>query len=198
MDFSFNNSSFSNGGAALSANSTSTGVSMASLYNTDALDRKYEYKKTKESYELEEGGDDTSLSQLVKNIDTYIKNGEEDKVLGAYNTLLEQMGKQTRYQKIAQDATTLKSVANTFIEQNIEGCDNLQDYIRENTSDAAETLNKEILYWGNADSTSQEDLLKEMYGLDEDKHINLFTAALSAVGSIIAAPFNFLTGAEKH
>mgnify|MGYP006916233784 CR=1 FL=1 len=200
MTVAFQNSSFLNGGTAAATNTISGGASMANIYNTEALDNRYNYTDTKESYEVAEAGRDASINASIANIDSYIKNGEEDKVLKAYNQLLTEMSAQTRYsQLITEDGNDLqlRSVARQLIEQQI-GC-NLEEYLEKNTADEAETKNKQILYWNNADSTSQEDLLLEMCNIDKDgKHLNPVVGFFSTLISPFTSFANWITGGEKQ
>ncbi len=189
MTVSFQNGSFFGGSAIANTNTSSGGVSVASLYNEGYLDNKYSYNDKKESYELAYSGRDAALDTKISNIGSYLAKGQEDKAMTAYQELLEQISSQERYSQIAKDETQLKSIARQMIEAEI-GTD-LEDFIRENAKTASGVEAQKLLSWGNCDSTSQEDLLKAMCDIDEDESHSLILDGLA----IIVSPFVVLGNA---
>ena len=145
MTVSFQNGSFLSGSATASTNLQSGGVTAASLYNTEYLDKKYDYTDTKESYEIAYSGRDSAIETKISNICSYLENGKEDKALSAYHELLEEMTSQTRYEQLVVDGddTQLRAIARDLIESEL-GVD-LEDYIRENSRDASGVANQKIL-----------------------------------------------------
>ena len=119
---SFQNGSYFGGNstATLNTSITSGGIPISSFYNTEFLENKNEYMETRESYEIQHTALDSAIDSIVSNIISYIRNGQEDKAMEAYNKLLEQMSSQTRYSTIAQDETQLRSVARQLIESQLE------------------------------------------------------------------------------
>ncbi len=198
MTVSFQNGSFLSGSATASTNLQSGGVTAASLYNTEYLDKKYDYTDTKESYEIAYSGRDSAIETKISNICSYLENGKEDKALSAYHELLEEMTSQTRYEQLVVDGddTQLRAIARDLIESEL-GVD-LEDYIRENSRDASGVANQKILTWGNCDSTSQEDLLAEMCDIDEEKGSgNILIQAVSLIASPFVALGNWLFNGGK-
>lgn len=199
MTIAFQNGSFTGGNVTANTSLTSGGVTSASLYNTDYLDQKYEYQDTRESYELAYSGRDAAIETKISNISTYLAEGKEDKALAAYNELLEEMNAQTRYAQLVGedgDDTQLRAVARQLIEAELGG--SLEEFIRANAKDNAAVENQQIRSWGNCDSTSQEDLLKEMCNIDEEEgHSNIFTKALNVIASPFRVAWNELFNGGK-
>ena len=81
MTVSFQNGSFLGGSASASSLTTSGGVTASSLYDTEYLDRKYDYADTRESYEIAYSGRDAAIETKISNIGSYLANGKEDKAL---------------------------------------------------------------------------------------------------------------------
>ena len=190
----FQNGSYLSGSASSSTLTTSGGVTASSLYNTDYLDNKYEYTDTKESYEIAYSGRDAAINTDISNITSYISNGQEDKVIAAYQSLLNEMKNQERYSQLVGedgDDTQLRAVARDLIESQT-GVD-LEQYIRENTQDQAGVEFQNVLTWGNCDSTSQEELLKELCNLEEDPgHGNPVANFFAMIASPFVVGFNEL------
>lgn len=198
MTVSFQNGSFLNGTSSASSYTQSGGISVATLYNTDALDSKYEYTDTKESYEIAYSGRDAAIESYISNILSYLSSGQEDKALAAYNALLTEMGSQTRYAQLVGedgDDTQLRAVARQLIEAEL-GTD-LATYIEENSRDAAGVTAQKIRTWGNCDSTSQEDLLAEMCNLEVEGGNNLLLDAVSLVASPFVVLGNLIFNGNK-
>lgn len=183
---SFQNGSYTSGTASASAFTTSGGISVNSLYNTEYLDSKYNYADTKEGYEMSYAGRDAVLDTQISNIITYLQNGQEDKAMAAYEKLINEMSTQTRYESIAESEGQLQAVARQLIEAEL-GSD-LEEYIRENARDAAGVEAQKIRTLGNCDSTSQEDLLLAMCDIEEEKGSNFLLDAVS----VVAMPFELL------
>ena len=199
MTVSFQNGSFLSGSALASSLTQSGGITAASLYDTEYLDRKYDYTDTRESYEIAYSGRDAAIETKISNICSYLANGKEDKAFAAYEELLEEMSSQTRYaQLIGEDGddTQLRAIARQLIETEL-GAD-LEEFIRANAKDQAGVDYQNILTWGNCDSTSQEDLLAEMCDIDEEEgRGNVVVSALAAVASPFVCGFNWLFNGNK-
>lgn len=189
MTVAFQNGSFLSGSAGIGTMTQSGGVSVGSLYNEEYLDKKYGYTDTKESYEIAYSGRDAAINTKISNIASYLANGEEDKAMAAYEKLLSEMEAQTRYGQLVSeegDDSQLRAVARQLIESEIGG--DLEEFIRENSRNAAGVEAQKIRTAGNCDSTSQEDLLLAMCDIEEDKSHNLLLDAVS----VIAMPFECL------
>ena len=183
---SFQNGSYTSGTASASTFTTSGGISVNSLYNTEYLDSKYDYADTKEGYEMSYAGRDAVLDTQISNIIAYLGDGQEDKAMAAYEKLIEEMSTQTRYESIAESDGQLQAVARQLIEAEL-GSD-LEEYIRTNSRDAAGVQAQQIRTLGNCDSTSQEDLLLAMCDIEEEKGSNILLDAVS----VLAMPFELL------
>lgn len=186
---SFQNGSFLNGTAGASALTTSGGVSISSFLNTEYLENRDRYNQTNEGIEIAATGRDAAIESKISKICSYLSNGQEDKAMAAYEELLQEMNGQTRYSNLVSDSgddTQLRSVARQLIEGELGG--DLEEYIRENTRDAAGVEAQKIRTLGNCDSTSQEDLLLAMCDIEEDEGHNILLDAVSA----IAMPFEVL------
>lgn len=193
---SFQNGSYMGGSATASAFTTSGGINVGSIYNTDYLDSKYTYADTKEGYEMTYAGRDAALDTSISNIISYIEKGQEDKVIAAYEKLIEEMSSQARYSSIAENEAQLKAVARQLIEA--ETGVSLEDFIRENTRTQAQVEHQKVLTWGNCDSTSQEDLLLELCDIDEDRgHGNVVVEFLAGIASPFVVGFNALFNGGK-
>lgn len=199
MTVSFQNGSFLGGSASASSLTTSGGVTSAKLYNTEYLDKKYDYTDTKESYEIAYSGRDAAVETKISNIGSYLANGKEDKAMAAYEELLEEMGNQTRYaQLVGEDGNDaqLRAIARQLIESEIGG--DLEEFIRENAKTQAGVDHQKILTWGNCDSTSQEDLLAAMCDIDEEEGSgNIVVGALAAIASPFVCFGNWLFNGNK-
>ncbi len=199
MTVSFQNGSFLNGSASASSLTTSGGVTAASLYNTEYLDKKYDYTDTKESYEIAYSGRDAAIETKISNIGSYLANGKEDKALAAYEELLSEMSSQTRYAQLVGedgDDTQLRAIARQLIESEIGG--DLEEFIRENARDQAGVDHQKILTWGNCDSTSQEDLLAAMCDIDEEEGSgNIIVSGLALIASPFVCLGNWLFNGNK-
>lgn len=200
MAVSFQNGSFLGGSATTGALTTNGGITAADLYNTEALDNRYNYTDTKESYEIAYGGRDAAISTKISNICSYLENGQEDKAMEAYNELLEEMNSQTRYAQLSEDGndTQLKSVARQLIETEL-GTD-LESFIRENTRDAKGVESQKLYRGEYCDSTTQEDLLEAMCDIEEEEgHLNIFEKGWHGFWGGIARGWNALFGdGKKH
>ncbi len=202
MTVSFSGSSFLSSGSAVATTGTAlNGVSSADLYNNEVLDKKYNYNDTKEGYEIAYSGRDAAISTSISNITKYIENGEEDKVIQAYDELLNQMSTQERYSQLVSeegDDTQLRSIARQLIESEI-GCD-LVDYIQDKTKSNKSSENQRLLWGDNCDTTTSEDLLKEMCNLDLEKgHSNLFQKGFFAFCGIFTKAYDAIFGdGKKH
>ncbi|MGM9993134.1 MAG: hypothetical protein ACI37R_00190 [Candidatus Avigastranaerophilus sp.] len=196
---SFQNGSYTSGTATASAFTTSGGISVSSLYNTEYLDSKYDYADTKEGYEISYAGRDAAIESKISNISSYLTNGKEDKALAAYEELLSEMEGQTRYgQLVGEDGddTQLRAVARQLIEAEL-GAD-LEDIIRENTKTQAGVEHQSVLTWGNCDTTSQEDLLAAMCDIDEEEgHGNPIVSFFAGIASPFVVGFNALFNGGK-
>lgn len=169
MTVSFQNGSFLNGSATSGTLTLNGGVTASSLYNTEYLEKKYDYSDTKESYEIAYSGRDAAIEAKIAKVSSYLSSGKEDKALEAYNELLEEMGKQTRYSQLAEDGdnTQLKAIARQLIESEIGG--DLEEFIVENADNSFERgLN---INW-NGDKTQEEDLLLEMCDIDNTNRLS--------------------------
>lgn len=198
MTVSFQNGSFLNGSATSGTLTLNGGVTASSLYNTEYLDKKYDYSDTKESYEIAYSGRDAAIESKISNVNSYLASGQEDKALDAYNELLEEMAGQTRYAQLIDedgDDTQLRAIARQLIEEEL-GCD-LEDYIRENTRAAKGVEAQKILTWGNCDSTTQEELLAAMCDLDEDEGHSFIVDGLAAIASPFYCLGNLLFNGNK-
>ena len=164
MTVSFQNGSFLSGSASSGTLTVNGGVSSSSLYNTDALDRRYDYQDTKEGYEIAYSGRDAALNTKISNDCTYLKEGKEDRAIEAYQALLDEISSQERYAVIAENESQLKAIAKELIQSNLEDGQTLEDFIRENTANSFER-GFEINWDG--DKATQEDVLKEICDLDE-------------------------------
>ena len=143
--------------------STATGRSnTTSIYDTNYLDRKYNYQHTNECYENMDYAEDSVLDSKIRNILTFIENGKEDKAIEAYNKLIEEMGGQTRYAQLSQ--SEIKAMARQMIESQLEDGETLDNFIRENTANSFER-GFEINWDG--DKYQEEDVLREICDLDE-------------------------------
>jgi hypothetical protein len=185
---SFQNGSYLNGTSSLGTYTTQGKVSVASIYNTDALDNKYTYSDTKESYEIAYSGRDAAISADIKNITNYLDQGQEDKAMAAYQNLLDEMSEQTRYAQLVSDDgddTQLRAVARELIEEEL-GSD-LNDYIVENASNSFERGLE--INW-NGDNYQEEDLLKEMCNVDTTNRLSgvkkVLGATIKEVGGVAA------------
>lgn len=169
MTVSFQNGSFLNGSATAGSLTLSGGVTSSSLYNNEYLDKKYDYSETKESYEIAYSGRDTALDTKISKICSYLENGKEDKALSAYNELLKEMSKQTRYSQLSEDGddTQLRAIARQLIES--ETGTDLEDYIIDNTDNSFERGWK--INW-NGDKAQEEDLLLEMCDIDNTSRLS--------------------------
>ncbi len=199
MTVSFQNGSFLSGSSTANTYTVSGGVTASSLYNTEYLDKKYDYTDTKESYEIAYSGRDAAIETKISNICSYLANGQEDKAMAAYEELLDEMTTQTRYAQLVDedgDDTQLRSIARQLIESELGG--SLEDYIRENTRTNAQVENQTVLTWGNCDSTSQEELLAAMCDIDEEEGSgNILIQAAFAVASPFVALGNWLFNGGK-
>ncbi len=199
MTVSFQNGSFLGGSATASSLTTSGGVTAASLYNTEYLDKKYDYIDTKESYEIAYSGRDAAIETKISNICSYLANGKEDKAMAAYEELLAEMNSQTRYAQLVSengDDTQLRAIARQLIESELGG--DLEEFIRENARDQAGVDHQKILTWGNCDSTSQEDLLAAMCDIDEEEGSgNIIVSGLSLIASPFVCLGNWLFNGNK-
>ena len=201
MTTSFLNGSFLGGTSIASTSSLTGGITADQLYNTSYLDKKNSYSQTAEGYNVAEVGRDAAIDVSISTLTSYIVNGQEDKVIAAYDELLDQMATQTRYaQLITEDGddTQLRAVARQLIEAET-GLD-LEQFIRENTRDSIE-VEKQQMYRGQyCDSTTQEELLEAMCNLEiEEGHMNFVQRGLHFIPSKIANVWNSLFGdGRKH
>ncbi len=203
MTVSFQNGSYFNGSASASTGTKSGGITASSLYNTDYLDRKYDYTDSKESYEIAYSGRDAAIESEISNILSYISAGKEDKALESYEALLNEMSSQTRYEQLLGengDDTQLRAVAKDLIEQELGQDESgngitLEEFISENTKTNKQVEAQQI-YRGKSrcDSTSQEDLLNEMCNMDMDEtHLTGFGKFFRGIASIVTRPWTALT-----
>ena len=196
---SFQNGSFLNGTASINTSSVLGGSSVSSFYNEDFLNSKYEYQHTREGYEIQESAYDAAIDVNISNIISYIESGQEDKAMAAYNELLTQMSAQRRYSQISGDNAQLQAIAKNLIEMNLED-GSLEDLIRDNTRDAV-AVQKQKCYRGkNCDSTTQEELLKTMCGLEEEEgHMNILQTLWHGAFGLVAKGWNGIFGdGKKH
>lgn len=201
MTVSFQNGSFFGGTTTASVGTQSGGVTAASLYNTDYLDSKYEYTDTKEGYEVAYTGRDAAIDSDISNITSYILNGQEDKVIAAYESLLDQMSSQSRYAQLiteSGDDTQLRAVARQLIEAET-GVD-LATFIRENTRDSVAVQKQQLLWGDNCDSTTQEALLAEMCDIEEEEgRASIFSKAIFGFAGIFTKGWDAIFGdGKKH
>ncbi len=164
MTVSFQNGSFLGGSASAGTYTVNGGVTAASLYNTDALDKRYDYQDTKEGYEIGYAGKDAALNTKISNVCTYLKQGKEDRAIEAYQALLDEISTQERYAVIAQNESQLKAIAKELIQSNLEDGQTLEDYIRANT---ANNFQRGFEINWDGDKATEEDVLKTMCDLDE-------------------------------
>lgn len=201
MTTSFLNGSFVSGVSSATTSSLTNGITSDQLYNTSYLDRRNDYNQTSESYDIASVGRDAAIDVSISTLTSYIANGQEDKVIAAYNELLNQMSTQTRYaQLITEDGddTQLRAVARQLIE--LETGVNLEQFIRENTRDSIE-VQKQQKYRGEyCDSTTQEELLEAMCNLEEEEgHLNIFQEGWHGFFGAIAQGWNSIFGdGKKH
>ena len=198
---SFQNGSFLGGSATAASLTTSGIVTASSLYNTEYLDKKYDYNDTKESYEIAYSGRDAAIETKISNICSYLANGQEDKALAAYEELLNEMTSQTRYEQLIDENgedTQLRSIARQLIETELGG--DLEDFIRENSRDAVGVEKQKLLWGDNCDSTTQEDLLEAMCNIEEQEgKANIFTKGIYGTFGIVTKGFDALFGdGKKH
>lgn len=201
MTVSFQNGSFLSGSSSASTYTQSGGVTAARLYNTDYLDKKYDYTDTKESYEIAYSGRDAAIETKISNICSYLANGKEDKAMAAYEELLSEMTMQTRYEQLVSesgDDTQLRSVARQLIESELGG--DLEEFIRENSRDSIGVEKQQLLWGDNCDSTTQEDLLLAMCNVDEEEgHTNFIVKGLYGIAGIFTKGWDALFGdGTKH
>lgn len=199
MTVSFQNGSFLGGSASASSLTTSGSVTASSLYDTEYLDRKYDYTDTRESYEIAYSGRDAAIETKISNICSYLANGKEDKAMAAYEELLAEMNSQTRYAQLVSengDDTQLRAIARQLIESELGG--DLEEFIRENARGQAGVDHQKILTWGNCDSTSQEDLLAAMCDIDEEEGSgNIIVSGLALIASPFVNLGNWLFNGNK-
>ena len=201
MTVSFQNGSYLNGASTASSYTQSGSLSAASLYNTEYLDKKYDYTDTKESYEIAYSGRDAAIETKISNICSYLANGKEDKAMAAYEELLSEMTMQTRYEQLVSesgDDTQLRSVARQLIESELGG--DLEEFIRENSRDSIGVEKQQLLWGDNCDSTTQEDLLLAMCNVDEEEgHTNFIVKGLYGIAGIVTKGWDALFGdGTKH
>ncbi len=173
---SFQNGSFTSGSSIANTGTTFGGVDYSSFYNTDYLDRKYDYNKVKDSYETKDSAEDSSIETKISNILYLIESGYEDKAMEAYSALLETMGEQSQYSTLSEDElqAAAKSLLDAQVEEDTEGeYTNVSDYIVEYAADAGQNSTQKVL-WKNSkvDETTEEDLLREICGIDTDDTVS--------------------------
>lgn len=205
----FQNASFFSGTSSAVSMTQSGTITASKLYNTDYLDRKYDYNDTKESYEVAYTGRDSAIDTDISNIMYYLENGYEDKAMEAYETLLNEMTSQTRYAQLVSesgDDTQLRAVARTLIEQQIyekTGTNTgLDEFIKDNAVSASGlSWQKTFLNNSKLDENTQEDLLNAMCNMNEEKHVTGGQYVLEAICTIVK-PFtelgDFLFGGKHH
>lgn len=194
---SFQNGSYLNNGFSTST-TTPIGTNVySSFYNTDYLEKKYEYNDAREGYEIGYAGRDAVIDTKIANLCTYIEAGKEDKAMKAYQELLAELSGQDRYSQVSENNDQLKAMARQMIEAQIGG--SLEDFIKANTANSFQR-GFEINWEG--DEYQEEDLLKEMCDLDETGRfdglekaggkackVGLGTAGGAATGAAIGAIF---------
>lgn len=156
---SFQNGSYTGGTATAGTFTTTGGISVNSLYNTEYLDSKYDYADTKEGYEMTYVGRDAAIDTQISNVISQLAKGNEDKALSAYNKLIEEMSTQGRYENL--EGTQLTAVARQLIESQLGS--SLEDYIVDNAANSFER-GFEINWEG--DSATESDLLMTMCDID--------------------------------
>ena len=203
MTVAFQNASFLNGTTSATTNLIKGGVSASSIYNSDYLENKYNYADTKESYEIAIAGRDSAINSDIANFTSYIKNGEEDKAMAAYESLLSEMSSQERYSQLVSedgDDSQLRAIAKTLIEEQLDDT-TLEDYITKNTKKNSSVENQKMI-WGasKCDSTSREDLLNATCNMDvEEGHSNIIAKGFFGVVGIFAKIGDALFGdGTKH
>lgn len=203
MTVAFQNASFLNGSTSATTNLIKGGVSASSIYNSDYLENKYNYADTKESYEIAITGRDSAINSDITNFTSYIKNGEEDKAMAAYESLLSEMSSQERYSQLVSedgDDSQLRAIAKTLIEEQLDDT-TLEDYITKNTKKNSSVENQKMI-WGasKCDSTSREDLLNATCNMDvEEGHSNIISKGFFGIVGIFAKIGDGLFGdGTKH
>lgn len=201
MTTSFLNGSFLGGTSIASTSSLTGGITADQLYNTSYLDKKNSYSQTAEGYNVAEVGRDAAIDVSISTLTSYIANGQEDKVIAAYDELLDQMMLQDRYSQLVLengDDTQLRAYARQLIEA--ETGLNLEQFIRENTRNSIE-VQKQQLYRGQyCDSTTQEELLEAMCNIEEEEgQLNIFQEGWHGLWGGIAQTWNAVFGdGKKH
>ena len=201
MTTSFLNGSFLGGTSIASTSSLTGGITADQLYNTSYLDKKNAYSQTAEGYNVAEVGRDAAIDVSISTLTSYIANGQEDKVIAAYDELLDQMMLQDRYSQLVLengDDTQLRAYARQLIEA--ETGLNLEQFIRENTRNSIE-VQKQQLYRGQyCDSTTQEELLEAMCNIEEEEgQLNIFQEGWHGFWGGIAKGWNSIFGdGKKH
>lgn len=197
------NSGFSNY-AGISNGTTlgTTGVYTATNGDyTSILESRNNTLQAAESYEIADSGRDAVLSSKISNVCSYIENGQEDNAMKAYQELLAQMETQTRYaQLITEDGddSQLRSIARQLIESET-GID-LEEYIKAYTRDAKGVESQKLYRGEYCDSTTQEELLREMCDLEvEEGQLNIFEKGWHGLWGGIAKGWNSIFGdGKKH
>ncbi|MBQ3642514.1 hypothetical protein II906_11410 [bacterium] len=165
------------------------------LFSIDAINQLHDYNQTKKGINIQDGTTTAYLQQSLDSIRSYIEDGHEDTALEAYQELMETMSENTLYASLS-DADKQTYIRQVFQEQNGYS---LEDCINDNASDRAGTTYKKILFWGNADSTSKEDLLESMCNIKSEKtYSNVIVDVLAAVVSPFTAIGNALFGNKKQ
>ena len=189
MSTSFFNDSYFTGSVSASGSTGYTG----GAYNTDWLDRKYEYRRTEQGYNNLFNAQNADIENKIANIQSYIKNGKEDKAMEAYQELLQDLASQPEYQQLNEGQ--LKALVKQMLEANLEDGQTLEEFIKENTANSFER-GFEINWDG--DQYKEQDLLEEMCGLDEHDRFDglkevggaaLKTGGMAAAGAAIGSIF---------
>ncbi len=185
---SFQNSSFSNSTSTSTALTTSGRISASSLYNTDNLDSRYEYQETKESYETKDLAQDEAITEEIENILYLIEAGYEDKAMEAYNELIETIGGQSQYSTLSESElqSVAKSLLDSQVEEDTEGeYTSIKDYIVDYAADADENYMQKVWYKNSkVDSTTEEDLLESICGLQTDDTVSTWTKIKGFFGNL--------------
>lgn len=175
MTVSFQNGSFLGGSANAGSLTLSGGVTAASLYNQDYLDKKYSYTDTKESYEIAYSGRDAAIDTQISNIISQLEKGHEDKAMASYNKLISEMQAQGRYANLEGDQLT--AIARQMIESKLGG--SLEEYIVATSANSFER-GFEINWEG--DQVTEADLLKTMCDIDDTSNLD----GLKKAGGVVS------------
>ncbi len=175
MTTSFLNGSVYGVGSTTVGNYYTSEVSASSWFDTEYLDKKSQYQQQQEAVAIGESARDAVMDTQISNFTSYMESGREDEAMEAYDALIEEMSKQTRYAGLSE--AELQAIAREIIEielSNAAGQDvDLVDYIRENAANATEQHKQKTLYCDDkVDSVTEEQLLNKICGMNEEEYVS--------------------------